>query len=106
MKKIKLLLSVVLVASIAACSPEYIEPLSTPEAVNENVKVTIASENDGLEDAKAPLIVVDGILVKRDVLLEMAPEDIKSVDVFKGGLATAIYGDKGKNGVIVITTKR
>lgn len=106
MKKIKLLLSVVLVAGLAACSPEIIEPVSEPVVANENVKVRIAGENDGLEDAKAPLIVVDGILVERDVLLEMAPEDIKSVDVFKGGLATAIYGDKGKNGVIVITTKR
>lgn len=50
-----------------------------------------------------PLIVVDGIAgVDINVI---QPSDIKSVDVLKDASATAIYGSRGANGVIIITTK-
>jgi TonB-linked SusC/RagA family outer membrane protein len=50
-----------------------------------------------------PLIVVDGIAgVDINVV---QPSDIKSVDVLKDASATAIYGSRGANGVIIITTK-
>jgi len=51
----------------------------------------------------APLIVVDGIAgVDINVV---QPADIKSIDVLKDASATAIYGSRGANGVIIITTK-
>lgn len=50
-----------------------------------------------------PLILVDGI---PGDLGTVAPEDIESVDVLKDGSAAAIYGTRGTNGVIIITTKR
>jgi TonB-dependent SusC/RagA subfamily outer membrane receptor len=34
------------------------------------------------------------------------PKDIESISVLKDNSATALYGDKGKNGVVVITTKK
>lgn len=50
-----------------------------------------------------PLVLVDGV---PGSLNTVAPEDIESIDVLKDGSATAIYGTRGTNGVIIITTKR
>ncbi|MDV6167415.1 TonB-dependent receptor [Flavobacterium sp. DG1-102-2] len=56
-----------------------------------------------LTASNSPLIVVDGIAgVDINVV---QPSDIKSVDVLKDASATAIYGSRGANGVIIITTK-
>lgn len=71
-----------------------------------------------------PLIVVDGVVI-RDANTSMAtrdydplhsvdygtgindinPDDIESIDILKGAKATALYGEKGANGVMMITTK-
>lgn len=50
-----------------------------------------------------PLIVVDGIAGVDINIIQ--PSDIKSIDVLKDASATAIYGSRGANGVIIITTK-
>jgi len=52
----------------------------------------------------SPLYVVDGIQVE-NALATISPQDIQSVDVLKDASATAIYGARGANGVIIITTK-
>ena len=54
--------------------------------------------------ANQPLYIVDGI--PTDNIDNVAPEDIASMDVLKDGSAAAIYGTRGNNGVILITTKR
>ncbi len=50
-----------------------------------------------------PLVLIDGI---PGDLNTVAPEDIESIDVLKDGSAAAIYGVRGNNGVIIITTKK
>ena len=50
-----------------------------------------------------PLILIDGI---PGDLNTVAPEDVESMDVLKDGSAAAIYGTRGTNGVILITTKK
>ena len=50
-----------------------------------------------------PLVLIDG--VPGDLRM-VAPQDIESIDVLKDGSAAAIYGTRGMNGVIIITTKR
>lgn len=50
----------------------------------------------------APLILIDGI---PGDFSSVAPEDVESIDVLKDGSAAAIYGTRGTNGVILITTK-
>lgn len=50
-----------------------------------------------------PLVIIDGI---PGDLKTVAPEDIESIDVLKDGSSAAIYGVRGSNGVIIITTKR
>jgi TonB-dependent starch-binding outer membrane protein SusC len=54
--------------------------------------------------SNAPLILVDG--VEYGSTLDLNPTDIESMDVLKDASSTAIYGTKGANGVIIITTKR
>ncbi|TRZ43513.1 SusC/RagA family TonB-linked outer membrane protein [Robertkochia solimangrovi] len=55
-----------------------------------------------LTGGTGPLVLVDGV---PGSLNTVAPEDIESIDVLKDGSATAIYGTRGTNGVIIITTK-
>lgn len=50
-----------------------------------------------------PLVLIDGI---PGDLRTVAPEDIESIDILKDGSAAAIYGTRGTNGVIIITTRR
>ena len=54
--------------------------------------------------ARFPLIVVDGV-IGADIN-QINPNDIESVDVLKDASATAIYGARAANGVILVTTKR
>ena len=60
----------------------------------------VSSREAGL----GPLIVLDG--VPGASLTNINPNDIESFDVLKDGAASAIYGTRGSNGVIVITTKK
>ena len=57
-----------------------------------------------LDGTGSPLVVVDGQL--RDSMSDINPEDIESMDVIKDAGATALYGARASNGVILITTKR
>lgn len=56
-----------------------------------------------LNSSTQPLVLIDGI---PGTLNTVAPEDIESIDVLKDGSAAAIYGTRGTNGVILITTRR
>ncbi|MBW8325256.1 MAG: TonB-dependent receptor [Prolixibacteraceae bacterium] len=60
---------------------------------------SINSNND-------PLFVVDGVVGVANALGILNPNEIQSMDVLKDASATAIYGARGSNGVILITTKR
>lgn len=53
--------------------------------------------------SSSPLILIDGI---PGDLRTVVPEDIESMDVLKDGAAAAIYGTRGTNGVILITTRK
>lgn len=53
---------------------------------------------------KTPLIVLDGIPLETD-FYDISMEDIESINVLKGGAASALYGARGKNGAILITRK-
>ena len=53
-----------------------------------------------------PLILIDGVEASKLDLSRIAPEDIESFNVMKDASATAMYGARGANGVILITTKK
>jgi len=57
-----------------------------------------------LTSGQGPLIIIDGVIGAE--MKNISPEEIESMDVLKDGAAAAIYGTRGSNGVIIITTKR
>jgi len=52
-----------------------------------------------------PLYVVDGFVSDADILNSINPNDIESIDILKDASAISIYGARGSNGVVLITTK-
>lgn len=54
----------------------------------------------------APLYIVDGMPIEGAVFQSLNPNDFESVDILRDAVATAPYGNRGSNGVIVVTTKR
>jgi len=69
-----------------------------------NVSIRIRGTNS-IKSGNEPLFVVDGFPGAGD-LNTINPSDIESIDVLKDASATAIYGSRGANGVIIITTKK
>nr|WKN36409.1 TonB-dependent receptor [Tunicatimonas sp. TK19036] len=67
-------------------------------SINIRGRRSITAEND-------PLFVVDGIPIQ-GTINDINPQDIESMEVLKDAASTAIYGSRGANGVILITTKR
>lgn len=71
---------------------------------------------NSLSGGTEPLIIVDGVpmksgdisqgYVQANALGDINPEDIQSIDILKDGAATAIYGSRAANGVVLITTKK
>ena len=107
--------------SVARVSGSEVTELATPSVVQSlqgrvaGMQVSPSSGEPGasaiirirgvgtLNDA-SPLFVVDGMLV--DDIQFLTPEDVESVEVLKDASATAIYGSRGANGVIIVTTKK
>lgn len=77
-----------------------------------NVSVRIRGTNS-INGSSEPLYVIDGIQISNsgginDVspLSQINPNDIESIEVLKDASSTAVYGARGANGVVLITTKR
>jgi TonB-linked SusC/RagA family outer membrane protein len=63
--------------------------------------------NNSLTQSNSPLYVIDGFPVEdAEMAGSINPADIESLDVLKDASATAIYGARGANGVVIITTKK
>lgn len=70
-----------------------------------NAQVLIRVRGGGsITQDNSPLYVVDGIQLD-NALNFISPQDIASIDVLKDAASTAIYGARGSNGVVIITTK-
>ena len=62
---------------------------------------------DGLgKEGASPLVLIDETEVSTETMNKLDPQQIESITVLKDVSATAKYGEKGKNGVILITTKK
>ncbi|WP_163400086.1 SusC/RagA family TonB-linked outer membrane protein [Flavobacterium fluviatile] len=62
--------------------------------------------NNSINNSNSPLYVIDGFPLENPDNNMINPAEIESIDVLKDASATSIYGSRGANGVIVITTKR
>jgi TonB-linked SusC/RagA family outer membrane protein len=67
------------------------------------VNITVRG-NRSISANNGPLVIVDGI--QYNSIQDINPNDIASMDVLKDASSTAIYGSRGANGVIIITTKK
>ena len=69
-----------------------------------------AMVSGGLRDAGYQYVVIDGISIPNEsmgsMLADLSPGDIARIEVLKDASAISMYGSRGANGVIVITTKR
>ncbi len=75
------------------------------EVVSAYGKKTKIRGNSSISANPAPLYVINGNIETAENFKSLSPTAIKNVNVLKGADATAIYGDQGKNGVVVVTTK-
>ncbi len=78
--------------------------LSAGNQPGEGVTIRVRGRRS-LTATNEPLYVVDGIPYEGNIV-DINPRDIKSMEVLKDASATAIYGSRGANGVILITTNR
>jgi TonB-linked SusC/RagA family outer membrane protein len=69
------------------------------------INIVIRGNNSVTQD-NSPLYVIDGFPIENPENNSLDPNDIESIEVLKDASATAIYGARGANGVILITTKR
>ena len=67
------------------------------------IKILVRGGGSITQD-NSPLIILDGFEVSS--LNDVPPTDIESIEVLKDAASTAIYGARGANGVILVTTKR
>lgn len=80
-----------------------VQVASNSGAPGGNIKIRIRGANS-ITGNNQPLIVIDGV-IGADMQL-VNPSDIESMEVLKDASATAIYGSRGANGVVLITTKK
>lgn len=107
------------VASIGAKELSKIPVASVGQALTGRLPGVRVTTTDGSPDAEvvirirgggsitqdnAPLYVVDGFIVSS--IRDIPPTDVESINVLKDAAATAIYGARAANGVVVITTKK
>lgn len=70
-----------------------------------DLQIVIRGNNSVTQD-NSPLYVVDGFPLEMSVGNMLNPEEIESIEILKDASATAIYGARGANGVILVTTKK
>lgn len=107
------------VASVGAKELKDVPVNNAAEALNGRLAGVTATTTEGSPDAEVrvrirggmsitgsndPLYIIDGVQVESG-LSSISPQDIQTIDVLKDAAATAIYGARGANGVVIITTK-
>ena len=72
---------------------------------NANLPSLTDIQDNSNTDLNTPLIVLDGFEISLERMMDLNEEDVESITLLKDGSATAIYGSRGANGVVVITRK-
>lgn len=99
---------VVVVGYGVTSAPQKSEvPVDVPTIIIHNSSDASESGEGQLGKSKqSPLVVIDGTETSSEEMKKLDPQCIESIAVLKDADATDIYGEKGKNGVILITTKK
>lgn len=94
--------------------------ISTPNGVDGGTSRIVIRGNNNINANNQPLIVVDGVPLENEpgltdvgrgvdwgsAINNINPDDIQEINILKGPTAAALYGARGANGVVLITTKR
>jgi TonB-linked SusC/RagA family outer membrane protein len=78
---------------------------TTNNAVDSSTRVVIRG-NRSITGNNQALVVIDGVVSTLSLFQQLPPELVDNVNVIKGQQGAALYGERGSNGVIVVTTKR
>lgn len=115
---------ITLTGSISAIKQEDLETISAPTLGEgilgkaAGISMTQSSGTPGESDpsmyirgigtfnATEPLFIIDGVPNDKRAFMQLNPASIKDVSILKDASATAVYGVKGANGVIIVTTRR
>jgi TonB-dependent SusC/RagA subfamily outer membrane receptor len=84
-------------------SPE--DTLIASKGNNNSIVIKMDGAGAGSNGQK-PLYVLDGEVISESIMKVIDQNKIEAINVFKGPSASSLYGDKGKDGVIMITTKK
>jgi len=79
-----------------------VQVTTTEGSPDAEIKIRVRG-GGSITQSNSPLYIVDGFA--KDDIKDIAPSEIQTVDVLKDASSTAIYGSRGANGVIIITTK-
>lgn len=111
-------------SSVAQVSAEDIEGVTTTdptEAIEGRMAGVVVEQSSGrpgqnanivirgmgsISASSSPLYVIDGVIAGAGEREAVAPSDVESISVLKDAAATALYGSRASNGVVVITTKK
>ena len=85
-------------------SPE--DTLIASKGSNKSSVVIKMDAAGGANNGQKPLYVLDGEVISESIMKVIDPNKIEAINVLKGPSASSLYGDKGKDGVIMITTKK
>lgn len=94
----------VLSNNLKGSNPNYLPEVNIRG--NSSLPLTVQELNEGASaQLNAPLVIMDGFEISLQKLMDFSDEEIQSINILKDASATAIYGSRGANGVIVVTTK-
>ncbi|MDR3652618.1 MAG: TonB-dependent receptor [Paludibacter sp.] len=79
-----------------------VQVTTTDGSPDAEIKIRVRG-GGSITQSSTPLYIVDGFT--KDDIKDIAPSEIQSIDVLKDASSTAIYGSRGANGVIIVTTK-
>ena len=65
----------------------------------------LALKGSDSDDGRSPLYIVDGEIIENNKISNIDSKNIETINILKEGSGTALYGEKAKNGVVLITTK-
>jgi hypothetical protein len=105
MKSVKLI-SLVLTMHIGFVSIAQEKPISKDTIQQQTPDKQLIICVPSRSSANEPLYIIDGKITNSKQLSKINPNDIKEMKVLKGNEAKLAYGEKGVNGVIVITLKK
>ncbi len=93
------------VNNVAGSNPNALPQLNIRG--NSSLPMSVQEYNESASNAvNTPLIIMDGFEISLEKLMDYNDDEIESINILKDAAATAIYGSRGSNGVIVVVTKQ